>query len=154
MKTLHQLEMPNASFFLPFPPSTQQRSLWTDGQEKIAGIFLLCTLCVGRLFSSSSVFYEGNRGVTQTKRLRDSISPLLLSSSEFHIFSPLRTPSTLDPSLPAPPVDRRWGVRDRGRQRQYFTAAAQSSSAGTQYLQPTAMQQWQICLSPCLCVCE
>lgn len=32
-------------------------------------------------------------------------------------------------------------MRDREKQRQYFTGSAQSSSAGTQYLQPTAMQQ-------------
>ncbi len=45
----------------------------------------------------------------------------------------------------------RRGVRDREKQRQYFTGAAQSSSADTQYLQPTAMQQ-RICVCVCVCV--
>lgn len=126
---------------------------WTGEDRR--NPFALRFLCVHQPFSSFSFFffYEG-RGVTQTKRVRDSISPLFFF---FFLISHFRPPPTPSPwPLPSHslPVDRRWGVRDRGRQRQYFTAAAQSSSAGTQYLQPTAMQQWQICLSLSVCECE
>lgn len=147
--------MLNASVLPSFSTATTITvDRWTGEDRR--NPFALRFLCVHQPFSSFSFFfffYEGNRGVTQTKRVRDSISPLFF----FFLISHFRPPPTPSPwPLPSHPlpVDRRWGVRDRGRQRQYFTAAAQSSSAGTQYLQPTAMQQWQICLSLCLWVWE
>ena len=42
-------------------------------------------------------------------------------------------------------------MRDREKQRQYFIGAVRWSSAGTEYLQPTAMRQ-RICVCVCACV--
>lgn len=143
------------SFHPSFLPSTlQQPSLWTDGQEK-TGRILLCSFFVSADCSPRFLFFTRATAVSRKQRDWETVfllSFFLLVNFTFSAPTP-PTPPLTPPSLP-PPVDRRWGVRDRGRQRQYFTAAAQSSSAGTQYLQPTAMQQWQICLSLSVCVCE
>lgn len=86
------------------------------------------------------LFYEGSPEC----RAHKEAEIVFLPFSEFYI-------SFFSPFFSRGAWAEGGGARDSEKQRQYFTGAAQSSSAGTQYLQPTAMQQ-QICACVCVCI--